>query len=187
MADARQRSTRPWLAWLRTLALIALIVAVIAVAGGFADAPHARFSAEVGAPVDTGRRIWTVSGAELTTTARSGYDIEPSLRVSFTVTNTARSTDVYIEKGVIELVLPDGRVLDDLTWRSHPRYLALYPDIPAQVYVEVEVDPALVSGAVVVRIHDEVPAESAITTVSWRVDNQATDVTAPVQDVRGQR
>lgn len=168
-----------------TLGVLAVLLAVIAVAGGFREAPHARRSAEVGVAVDNGRARWTVRGAELTTTSVSGYSIEPSLRVRFTVVNTTARTDGYVDGGVVELVLPDGTVADDLNWRSTPRSLAFQPDIPADAFVEFEVAPeSLVGAAVTVRIHDQAPADSVISTDSWRTLTDATDVVVPVRDAR---
>lgn len=175
------------MAWARTLGVIAVVAAVIALAGGFGEAIHARRSAAVGVSVDNGRRLWVVRRAELTTTARMGHDIEPSLRVTFTITNTDRTSDPFISQGVVTLVLADGAVLHELVWRSYPRSLGLFPDIPAEAYIETPIEPALVAaGTVTVRIHDEIPHLSPITTDTWQVAADATDVVTPVHDVRNE-
>lgn len=174
--------------WARTLAGLAVVLAVIALAGGFGEAPQARRAAAVGEPVDNGHRVWTVRGAELTTTAAAGYTIEPVLRVRFRVVNTARISDGFVGRGVVELLMPDGTVVDDLNWRSYPRSLDFPPDIPADAFVEVPVQPPAVAGAdLVVRIHHEVPADSVAGGESWRTTSAATDVTVRIRDAREAR
>lgn len=173
------------MSWLGTLGVLAVVVGVIAATGGFAAAPQARRSAEVGVGVDNGRARWTVRGAELTTTSLSGYSIEPSLRVRFGIVNTSDRTDGYVDRGVVELLLPDGTVTDDLDWRANPRSFALQPDVPADVFVEFEVSPERFAGATVtVRIHDQVPAESVVSADSWKTTSAATDVVVHVRDAR---
>ncbi|MFT4227294.1 hypothetical protein [Micropruina sp.] len=176
------------MSWARTLGVLAAVFGVIALAGGFQQAPTARRSAGVGVPVDGGRALWTVRSAELTTTAAAGYSIDPTLRVRFSVVNTTRRTDGYVDARAVELVLPDGTVVDDLNWRAWPRSLAFQPGIPADAFVEVEVTPDMVADAVVtVRIHDQLPADSMVSTDAWRVSSDATDVQVRVQDLRGAR
>lgn len=166
------------------------MLAVIAAVGGFAEAAYARRSAVPGAIVDSGRRLWVVHGAELTDTAMAGYTTDPVLRVGFTITNTALATDNYLTPGVVELILPDGPVpAGDLIWRMYPRTFALQPDIPADAYLQIDIDPArgVLGRSVLVRIHDEVPSTSEITTTSWRLAGDATDIVVAVRDVRGGR
>ena len=60
------------------------------------------------------------------------------------------------------------------------------PEEQADAYVEVELDDpdAVAGGIVVVRIHDEVPYAGGITTETWQVDADATDVAVRVRDTR---
>lgn len=174
--------------WLRTFGAIAAVVAVIGALGGFNAAASARRSAAPGTVIDAGRLHWTVHDVALTDRSLADYEIEPSLRVRVTVLNTADDTVLWLDQGTVELVLTDGSVLDDLNWRSATRSLAFQPGIPADAYTEVEVDPArLAGGVVVVRVHDEIPYQGGITTESWQVDADATDVSVEVRDDRAAR
>lgn len=181
MSGDRQRAT--WTSWLRTLGTIA---AVIAAFGGFNEAGAARRSAEPGTVVDAGRLHWTVHEVVLTETSLAGYNLNPSLRLTVTVLNTADATVQWLDRGLVALVLPDGSVLDEFSWRATPCSLAFQPGIPADAYVEVELDDpdAVAGGTVVVRIHDEVPYTGGITTETWQVDADATDVAVRVRDTR---
>lgn len=162
------------------------MIAVIAAFGGFNEAAAARRSAEPGTVVDARRLHWTVHEVVLTETSLAGYNLNPSLRLTVTVLNTADATVQWLDRGLVELVLPDGSVLDEFSWRATPRSLDFQPGIPADAYVEVELDDpdAVAGGIVVVRIHDEVPYAGGITTETWQVDADATDVAVRVRDTR---
>lgn len=176
------------MAWVWTLGAIAAVIAVIAALGGFGDAPNARRSATIGSPIDTGKRIWVVHGVELTDKSRAGHTVEPSLRLNVTITNLDLITDIAIDKRTVEVVLPDGSLITDVPWRAQPRSFGLQPDVPANCYAEIEVDPARVlGGTVIVRIRIDEPTNSVITNDTWRVGNDAVDVAVPVVDTREER